>query len=354
MKKTTLIMLFILLGIYGYSQTSESIGNATNQFLSTLSQEELELVSFDFEDSLRMEWTNLPIGLQKRHGIRYGYLSEESKIAFHHLLTTLFSSQGYLKTTSIMLLDDVLNEIYKEAYDRKLITEEDYKEVRALNWQYGNYFIAIWGNPNIKEPWGLKFEGHHISINLSVFNNKVSLTPLFLGTDPAEVTITQYSGLRVLSKEEDYGLLLINSLNAEQKQIATLSQEIPADIITNPSNKRIITKYQGIKASELTTNQKDILMLLIQEYINNLEHEESHQYLSKIEESGIDEIYFAWIGSYEIREPNYYIINGPDFIIEYDNVGFNNDGNHIHSIWREKGNDFGEDILKTHYLQHKH
>jgi len=354
MKKTTLIMLFILLGIYGYSQTSESIGNATIQFLSSLSQEELELVSFDFEDSLRMEWTNLPIGLQKRHGIRYGYLSEESKIAFHHLLTTLFSSQGYLKTTSIMLLDDVLNEIYKEAYDRKLITEEDYKEVRALNWQYGNYFIAIWGNPNIKEPWGLKFEGHHISINLSVVNNKVSLTPLFLGTDPAEVTITQYSGLRVLSKEEDYGLLLINSLNAEQKQIATLSQEIPADIITNPSNKRIITKYQGIKASELTTNQKDILMLLIKEYINNLEHEESHQYLSKIEESGIDEIYFAWIGSYEIREPNYYIINGPDFIIEYDNVGFNNDGNHIHSIWREKGNDFGEDILKTHYLQHKH
>ena len=78
------------------------------------------------------------------------------------------------------------------------------------------------------------------------------------------------------------------------------------------------------------------------------------EYWSKIEESGIDEIYFAWIGSYEIRKPNYYIINGPDFIIEYDNAGFNNDGNHIHSIWREKGNDFGEDILKTHYLQHKH
>lgn len=354
MKKSILIILFIIMGNSVFSQTSESISDATNHFLSTLSQEEIELGSFDFEDSLRTEWTNLPIGLQKRHGIRYGHLSEESKIAFHHLLTTLFSSQGYLKTTSIMVLDDVLNELYKEAYERKLITDEVYKEIRALNWDYGNYFIAIWGNPNLEEPWGLKFEGHHISINLSIAGDKVSLTPLFLGTDPAEVSITKYAGLRVLSKEEDYGLLLINSLNTDQKQIATLSQEVPGDIITNPSNKQRITDYQGIKASDLTTNQKDILMMLIKEYINNLEHEKSHKYLSKIEESGIDEIYFAWIGSYEIRKPNYYIINGPDFIIEYDNVGFNNDGNHIHSIWREKGNDFGEDILKNHYLQHKH
>jgi hypothetical protein len=354
MKKSKLIILFLFMGNYLFGQTSESIGEATSQFISTLSQEEIELVSFDFEDSLRTKWTNLPIGLQKRHGIRYGHLSENSKIAFHHLLTTLFSSQGYLKTTSIMVLDDVLNEVYKEAYERKLIPDEVYQEIRALNWDYGNYFIAIWGEPNLQDPWGLKFEGHHISINLSVVGGEVSLTPLFLGTDPAEVAISKYSGLRVLSKEEDYGLLFINSLNEEQKQIATLSQEVPGDIITNPSNNQRITEYQGIKASELTTEQKDILMMLIKEYINNLEHAKSHKYLSKIEESGINEIYFAWIGSYKIREPNYYIINGPDFIIEYDNVGFNNDGNHIHSIWREKGNDFGEDILKTHYLQHRH
>ncbi|MCF8413036.1 MAG: DUF3500 domain-containing protein, partial [Melioribacteraceae bacterium] len=220
MNKSILLILFIIMGNYSFGQTAESLNDATNQFLSTLSQEEIELVSLDFEDTLRTEWTNLPIGLQKRNGIRYGHLSEKSKISFHHLLTTLFSSQGYLKTTSIMALDDVLNEVYKEAYDRNMIPDEVYQEVRALNWDYGNYFIAIWGKPNLKEPWGLKFEGHHISINLSIVKDKVSLTPLFLGTDPAEVTITKYSGLRVLSKEEDYGLSLINSLNEEQKQIA--------------------------------------------------------------------------------------------------------------------------------------
>lgn len=354
MKKSKLTILFLLMGNFLFGQTPQNIGDATSQFIATLNQEEIELVSFEFEDSLRTTWTNLPVGLQKRNGLRFGHLSEKSKIAFHHLLTTIFSSQGYLKTTSIMLLDDVLNEVYREAYERKLIPDEAYQEIRALNWDYGNYFVAIWGNPNLKEPWGLKFEGHHISINLSIVGDKISLTPLFLGTDPAEVPITKYSGLRVLSKEEDYGLLLINSFSEEQKQIATLSQEVPGDIFTNPSSSQRITEYKGIKGDELNTEQKNILMMLIKEYINNLEHTNSHKYLSKIEESGIDEIYFAWIGSYKIREPNYYIINGPDFIIEYDNVGFNNDGNHIHSIWREKGNDFGEDILKTHYLQHKH
>ncbi len=44
----------------------------------------------------------------------------------------------------------------------------------------------------------------------------------------------------------------------------------------------------------------------------------------------------------------------PDFLIEYDNVGFQNDGNHIHAILREKNSDFGEDILKNHYLETKH
>ena len=34
-----------------------------------------------------------------------------------------------------MVLDNVLNEVYKEAYERKLIPDEAYQEVRALNWE---------------------------------------------------------------------------------------------------------------------------------------------------------------------------------------------------------------------------
>jgi len=355
MKKNYLLFLLIILGFQNIvSQTVDNIITETKEFLNTLNQDELQLLNYNFNDTLRSKWTNLPVGLAKRPGIKYGALSIESKIKFHHILSTLLSSQGYLKTTSIMQLDDILNKLYEDAYAKKEIDDQLIEELRNLKWGYDNYFVSLWGTLDEMSVWGIKFEGHHISLNLTVTGNKFSLTPLFLGSDPAEVHSSKYAGLRVLSKEEDYGFLLINALSDTQKSIATLTKEVPKDIITNPNFKGRLTDYYGIKADKLTSEQQKILEYIIKEYIHNLEHEKAHEYLGHIKNSGIDSVYFAWIGSYEPQNNHYYIINGPGFIIEYDNVGFQNNGNHIHSIWREKGNDFGEDLLKKHYLEHKH
>lgn len=355
MKKYCILFVFILFTSQSiFSQSIDDLLLKTNAFLSTLTQEQLHSLNLEFSDTLRTKWTNLPVGLAKRPGIRYGTLSTESRIAFHHILSTLLSSQGYLKTTSIMKLDDILNEVYETAYANKEIDDNEIEKLRNLKWNFENYFISVWGTPNKLNTWGIKFEGHHISINLTAVGDKFSVTPLFMGTDPAEVHSTKYAGLRILNKEEDYGFHLINSLSEEQKAVATLSQDVPGDIITNPNFKGRLTEYQGIKASALNTQQKQLLEYIIEEYVNNLEHEKAAEYLNKITKSGLDNIYFAWIGSFQHQKPHYYIINGPDFIIEYDNVGFQKNGNHIHSIWREKGNDFGEDLLKEHYLtEHK-
>ena len=41
-----------------------------------------------------------------------------------------------------------------------------------------------------------------------------------------------------------------------------------------------------------------------------------------------------------------FILNRPTFLIEFDNAGgLRRNGNHIHTIWREKGNEFGEDVF---------
>ncbi|AVR44574.1 hypothetical protein C7S20_04450 [Christiangramia fulva] len=350
----TLFLAGILISGTCFCQSVDSIITEADQFLNSLSEKQQAIINADFEDSLRTKWTNLPVGMAPRPGLRYGELSEESRIKYHHLLSNILSSQGYLKVTSIMTLDDILNEIYDTAHRKKEIDDKTYQEIRDLNWGYENYFVSFWGEPNITETWGMKLEGHHISLNLTATGNEFSLTPMFLGTDPAEVHTTKFAGLRILNKEEDYGFHLINSLTKDQKSMATLSEEVPADIITNPNFKGRLTEYKGIKSGQMNPKQKQLLKFIIEEYINNLEHEKAAEYLSKIEKSGIDNVYFAWIGSYQHQKPHYYIINGPDFIIEYDNVGFQKNGNHIHTIWREKGNDFGEDILRNHYvLDHK-
>lgn len=337
-----------------FAQSATSIQEKTLRFIETLEDGQEDELMIEFADSVRTEWTNLPLGLAPRAGLQYGLLSEKSKIAFHQVLSSILSSQGYLKTFAIMQVDDILHELFEIKYERGEVNENAIKMIRGLNWDYGNYFLAIAGNPKTDTHWGLKFEGHHISLNLTVSEDEFSMTPLFLGSDPAVVEDTQYAGLRPLSKEEDYGFWFVNSLDEEQKRKATLSDDVPGDIITSPGRPQWLEKFQGIKGSELSESQQQILHYLIEEYVANLDHLKAEEHLAKLHAQGMDEVYFAWIGSYEPMKPHYYIIHSPDFLIEYDNVGFLDNANHIHSIFREKGNDFGEDILRKHRLAHQH
>ncbi|NBB18473.1 DUF3500 domain-containing protein [Runella sp. CRIBMP] len=348
------LILSLIVTLKGFCQANQPLVQTVNSFLNTLSADEMKKTVYDFNDSLRYKWTNLPVGLMPRPGIAYGSLSDKSRLAFHRVLSAMLSSQGYLKTTSIMALDDILNSLYQQSFDEGKIDQKLLKRMQDFKWAYGNYFVSIWGKPDTKAPWGLNFGGHHMALSLTSDGKNITMSPYFIGTDPSEVKFGKYSGLRVLSKEEDYGFMFINSLTDAQKAVAILKQDVPKDIITSPQAKQRIEGYYGIAAKELNETQMTIFKLLIQEYTHNFEHEKAHQLMEKIMKSGIEKVYFAWIGSLDNNKPHYYIIHGPDFLIEYDNVGFQNDGNHIHAILREKGNDFGADILRQHYKTSKH
>ena len=74
--------------------------------------------------------------------------------------------------------------------------------------------------------------------------------------------------------------------------------------------------------------------------------------MKKIEKAGWDKVYFAWAGGTEKGQPHYYRVQGPTFLIEYDNT--QNDANHIHAVLRDFDNDFGEDLLRKHYQEVPH
>ena len=61
---------------------------------------------------------------------------------------------------------------------------------------------------------------------------------------------------------------------------------------------------------------------------------------------------FAWEGPLKRGAGHYYRIQGRGLLIEYDNT--QNDANHVHSVWRRPGIDFGEDILARHYATADH
>ena len=69
--------------------------------------------------------------------------------------------------------------------------------------------------------------------------------------------------------------------------------------------------------------------------------------LARVRDGGLDKIRFGWAGATERGKPHYYRIQGPLFLIEYDSS--QNNGNHIHTVWRDFNGDFGRDLLRAHY-----
>jgi hypothetical protein len=310
--------------------------------------------AFNFCDTNRLKWNNLPVGLRPRVGTSIGNMTEDQRRLVHRILSASFSSQGYLKATSIMHLDELINRFYDSMYYRKELNEENYKFVRDLKWSPKNYYFAFFGVPGDGN-WGYKLEGHHLSVNFTFVGDTISVTPFFIGTDPAEYLFNEYAGLRVLGQEEDLGIKLIQLLTEAQKKKAIMSGDAPGDIITGAeTGKRLIEKW-GIKGSELDKKQKTVLEGIIREFVFNLEYEKATIEYDKILKAGIDNIYFGWIGGQEEKIAHYFVLNGPTFLIEFDNNGGpRKAANHIHAIWREKGNEYGEDVLKKHYLSEKH
>ena len=345
--------LFLSFHVKSQSNYNNEIKQAAISFVNSLDKMHRQVALLDFKDTARLKWNNLPVGLRARAGISVGNMTEVQRKLFHRVLSVSLSSQGYLKATSIMNLDDLLNRVYDSMYYRKEINDTTYGFMRSLLWSPRNFYFAIFGQPT-DSVWGYKVEGHHLSINFTFVKDKLLVTPMFVGTDPAEYPIAEYAGLRVLGQEEDLGIKLIHLLSPEKQKKATMSAEVPKDIITAAeSGKRLVDNW-GLMASEMTKEQQAVLQYIIREFVFNLEYDKAVSEYDKILKAGIGKVYFGWIGSYEESKPHYYILNGPGFLIEFDNYGFGGKANHIHAIWREKGNEYGEDVLKKHYLSEQH
>src|SRR5256714_6683682 len=314
---------------------AEEMAAAANNFLVTLTTEQAAKASYLLNVNERFNWHFIP---RERKGLPLKEMTPEQKHLAHALLSTALSHRGYVKASTIMSLEQVLR---------------DLEQGKGPPRDPERYFVTIFGKPDAKATWGWRVEGHHLSLNFMLVEGKdISVTPSFLGSNPGEVREGPRKGLRGLAAEEDLARRLVRSLNDEQRKVAIYTNTAPREIITGNDRKARPLTPMGISAAKLNKAQTELLWQLVKEYVYRYRPEIAEQDLKKIEKGGAKNLYFAWAGSIEPKEGHYYRVQGPTFLMEYDNT--QNNANHIHSAWRDLENDFGEDLLRKHYEQVPH
>ena len=315
-------------------ETNLRMTEAAVNFLASLSPDQKERIIFPVDGKERLNWHYIP---RERKGIAFKELDGSQSKLVHALISTGLSQEGYSKAMTIMSLEKTLQEI--EGPKRRFERDPDL------------YFISLFGKPSKASPWGWRLEGHHISLNFLIINEKqIASAPNFFGANPAEVPPGYpLAGLRTLQAEEDLARDLLASLNPTQRFRTIIEAEAPADIITRADAHARLDTPSGLSAREMTKDQNCILFTLIREYLSRMPQDIAGCQMEQIEKEGARYIHFAWAGSKERRKPHYYRIHGPSFLVEYDNT--QNDANHIHSVWRDLRNDWGEDFIRRHYQE---
>ncbi|MBW3622570.1 MAG: DUF3500 domain-containing protein, partial [Armatimonadetes bacterium] len=311
-----------------------SMVKAARAFLNGLTPAQRQKAQHPFDTDDRKDWHFVP---KQRTGLTFKEMNEKQRKLAHGLLQAGLSQKGYLKTTTIISLETVLR---------------DLEGGRGPTRDPELYTFAVWGTPSEKEPWGWRVEGHHLSLNFTVVDGKmIATTPQFLGANPAEVKDGPLKGTRPLKVEEELARKLIQSMDEKQRKEAILDARAPSDIITGASRKADIGEAKGLPYPAMTKAQKAMLEELLEEYARAMPEELAKQRMEKLKKAGIEKVRFAWAGGLERGQGHYYRIQGPTFLVEYDNT--QNNANHIHTVWRDFEGDWGEDLLRHHY-EHGH
>lgn len=328
------------------ARTASNMASAANKFLESLTPEERQQAALPLDGGDATHWHFIPNEMFPRKGLQMKAMTEAQRTLAHDLLKTGLSQRGYATATAIMALEDVLREIESAAGDPNA-------GGRRFARNPLEYYVTVFGTPSPKGAWGWRLEGHHVSIHFMVNDaTLVASSPTFFGSNPAEVREGPKKGTRVLGAQEDAAYALLDALTAEQKKTAILENVAPNDIVT--MNKVAVDPLSpvGLTAADMTPAQRDLLMKLIDVYAGYMTADLASERTSKLQKAGVEKIAFAWAGPAEKGQKHYYRIQGPTFLVELDNS--QNDGNHIHSVWRDFNGDFGRDVLREHIAAFHH
>jgi hypothetical protein len=335
-----------LFAIRATGVTTRPVLQAANQFVASLTPEQRKATTFPADDIEWRRWNN--VHRATRAGVSFKEMTDAQRARAFGLLQAGLSAKGLEKVRNVMRLNETIAELTNN------FTE--YGE--------GLYNLTVMGEPSEKEPWGWQLEGHHLIVNYFILGDQVVMTPTFMGSEPVSAESGKYKGTTVLQDEQNKGLALMRALSPEQQQAATLE---PGPKAVNKAQGQAFRDnlqmpFAGLKVSAMDDAQRGLVTALIQEYVDTLDAGHAKVRMAEIR-AHLNETYFGWIGESGPESVFYYRVHSPVVLIEFDHqtpvamreLGSLPTRRHVHSVVRTpNGNDYGKDLLRLHYEQHKH
>ncbi len=368
-----------------YTEAASRMADAAAAFLDSLDESQRELAAWPFpSDDERRRWFYTPTD---HGGLPLSAMRPAQQRRAFRLVAAGLSRPAYVTVATIIGLENVLDEVEGWTVEFE----------RERGRDPGLYYLRVFGQPGGTEPWSWRFGGHHVSINHLIVDGRVQAsTPLFLGADPASSPLLGPHLLRPLAGVEDLARELVHALDEEQRATAVLSPAPPVDLVGGNRSRlsdgdrpvalidvwrapfrgelgdRMRTNQQraeqtvglheehleavsfttmpkGLAASAMTDAQRELLRAVLDVYVRRIPDALADGEAAKYADRRIDELHFAWAGGLEPGEPHYYRVQGSRLLAEYDNT--QRSVNHVHSVWRDLRDDFGDDILARHYRE---
>ena len=315
--------------------TGSELTRVVTAWLATLDPGQRGRAMFAFEDPERFVWAYTP---GERAGLALRDMRPQQREAAMAVVDAAMSERGAREVRGIVALESVLGAIEREQGRR--------------DWRRRDpelFWFAVFGDPSTADAWSWRIGGHHIAIQLTLIGDRViASTPSFLGSNPAVVPSGPTAGSRVLTGEETLARKLLLGLSPEARAVAIVDQVAPPDIHSgNGARADLRSIPRGIRHHDVDPAGRDRLDGLIRYYVERAADDVASADWERIVESGLEATTFAWAGPTEPGHGHYYAVRGERFLIEYDNT--QNGANHIHAVWRDLENDWGEDVLGAHY-----
>jgi hypothetical protein len=303
------------------------MAGAAKAFLDKLSPQQHAQATFRYDDPERINWHFIP---RARKGVPLKALDPTQRALAYEFIKSGLSKAGYEQAVNVMSMDDVL-----------YLLETDDWAARRLRRDPLNYYLSVFGTPGEQGEWGWRLEGHHLSLNFTIQDGRViASTPEFFGSNPSQLDAGPGRTLRPFGVVEDIAREIVRLSTPEQMKVVLVDKKAPNEVWSSNKLQPILMPEVGLLASQMSPDQVTLLAHLIEEYLKVCPADLRAERQSQIEAAGLGKIRFAWWGSLERNQKHAYHIEGPTFVVEYNNT--QNNANHVHTVWRSTTGDLNK------------